>query len=88
MDDKKKLFEEGRCPGADEIKRPRPEYFKCPSCGSEVEIWTDEIKGTCQRCGETVSRKAAQSCIEWCKHAERCIGTEKYRRLMAEKEED
>ena len=35
------------CPGARLIKQPKPEIFTFPSCGAEVEIWTDEIKAVC-----------------------------------------
>ena len=42
------------CPGAKMIRQPKPEMFDCPQCGSEVEIWTDELKGVCPQCKTTL----------------------------------
>lgn len=80
-----KLAEEGKCPGSADLKRPKPEYFFCPSCGCEVEIWTDEISGVCEECGSSVPKEGSASCIEWCEHAEKCIGSEKYKKLMGKR---
>lgn len=70
------------CPGAQDIRRPRPEYFACPGCGEEIEVWTDEIEGVCDSCGMKVPKEGSPSCIEWCEHARECVGAEKYDRLM------
>ncbi|MCL5264929.1 MAG: phosphohydrolase [Chloroflexi bacterium] len=69
------------CPGSTTIKSPVPEYIECPWCKGEVEIWSDEIKTTCPNCKATVFKNKAPSCIDWCKHAEECIGTEAFKRL-------
>lgn len=66
------------CPGSEEIRRPAPEYLKCPKCQSEVEIWTDEKVAECENCGTKVSRDRDNLCINWCDMAEKCVGTEKY----------
>lgn len=71
------------CPGSRTIREPRPEYMNCPTCGKEVEIWTDELKATCRSCGGKVFRAQQASCIEWCPHAKECVGPEVYERLMA-----
>ena len=42
------------CPGSKLLRQPKPESVACASCGTEVEIWSDEIKGTCPGCGKTV----------------------------------
>jgi len=70
------------CPGAKLIRQPKPEMFDCPSCGAEVEIWTDELRGTCSRCKTVVLRYQDQSCLEWCKLAETCVGQEAYDNFM------
>jgi ribosomal protein S27AE len=84
--DKKSLLNVDACPGAENIRKPKPEYHKCPSCGAEVEIWTDELKATCGKCGQNVLKDEAMSCILWCEHAEKCVGSEKYRKIMGSKE--
>lgn len=66
------------CPGSKLLRQPAPELFPCPSCAEEVEIWTDELKADCPRCGTTVYRDGTMSCIDWCKHAEECVGTDIY----------
>jgi len=70
------------CPGAKILRQPQPEMFDCPSCGEEVEIWTDEIRGVCSNCGQAVFREGTMSCLEWCKFAQDCVGEEAYDRYM------
>jgi hypothetical protein len=70
------------CPGAKILRQPQPEIFDCPSCGEEVEIWTDEIRGVCSNCGRAVFRDGYMSCLEWCKFAQECVGEEAYDRYM------
>ena len=70
------------CPGAKILRQPQPEIFDCPSCGEEVEIWTDEIRGVCSACGRVVFREGMMSCLEWCKFAQECVGEEAYDRYM------
>jgi|GEM_PF-314241 uncharacterized protein (DUF2249 family) len=71
----------GRCPGAATILRPKLEIVNCPDCGAEVERWTDEIKGTCDNCGREIIFDI-DSCIEWCEYAKKCVGDEKYEKIM------
>ena len=33
---------------------PMPEEFKCPHCGIEIEIWSDETDINCKLCGKLV----------------------------------
>jgi DNA-directed RNA polymerase subunit RPC12/RpoP len=54
----------------------------CPECGSEVEIFSNEIKVKCT-CGFVVFNDVV-SCIQWCKHAKECVGEEMYQRFMSE----
>jgi ribosomal protein S27AE len=70
------------CPGSKLIRQPKPEMFDCPNCGAEVEIWTDEVRGACARCGTTVMRYQDQSCLEWCKLAKSCVGEAAYNNFM------
>lgn len=65
------------CPGSMGFVQPKPEMFRCPSCGREVEIWSDEATGNCPVCSKTVFRPGMQSCLDWCKHAKECVGEEK-----------
>lgn len=76
------------CPGSRIIREPIPEYMKCTNCGYDVEIWTDELKATCPRCGTKVFRQALVSCIDWCPHAKECVGPEVYERLRPGMQED
>jgi len=73
------------CPRADKIKNPVPYYAKCPKCGTEVEIWSDEFYAECSKCGEIVVGQNPPSCVEWCKYARECLGLRRYNRLMEEK---
>jgi len=61
------------CPGITKFMRPIPEYFKCPNCGGEVEIWSDEETGKCSKCGGKYPRpEKEKSCLEWCQYADNC----------------
>jgi hypothetical protein len=48
--------------------------MSCPYCGEEVEIWSDEIKAACPRCGRTLMRDGNMSCLEWCSYGRECVG--------------
>lgn len=73
------------CPGATRIKEPIPEFFKCPKCHSEVEIWTHESFRKCQNCDQIVLREQVPSCIEWCEYGKECVGEEAYNKYMKSK---
>ena len=66
------------CPGAKMLRQPKPEIFACTSCGGEVEIWSDEIRGACTKCGTTMMRDGTMSCLDWCAHGKDCVGEEVY----------
>ncbi|MBI2860246.1 MAG: phosphohydrolase [Chloroflexi bacterium] len=68
------------CPGHEE-KMLRVELYKCPKCGAEVEVFSDEEKVKCQDCGEYIYRGQTPSCIDWCASARQCLGEQKWRRL-------
>lgn len=67
------------CPGSSSFAQPTPESVACPDCGAEVEIWSDEATGECPACKKAVIRQATQSCIDWCRYAQQCLGDEKFR---------
>ena len=71
-----------RCPGAANIRTPTLTIKKCPQCGDEVEVFSNDISVKCSRCGFEVFNDI-ESCIQWCKFAKECVGEETYNRLMA-----
>lgn len=83
MDEHKDEF---KCLGRLSI-HPSPRYVKCPFCGEEVEMWTDETKKKCPKCSGEIFAAEATSCIEWCKYAKECLGEEHYKKLKKEKNE-
>ena len=59
---------------------------KCPECGADVEVFSSDVKVKCRNCGFVVFNDI-QSCIEWCKHAEKCLGEPLYKQLKTAAEE-
>jgi DNA-directed RNA polymerase subunit RPC12/RpoP len=45
-----------RCPGSDS-RNLRVELHKCPKCGADVELFSDESHVRCQKCREIVYRE-------------------------------
>lgn len=43
-----------KCPGLDRTLTVVPVEQPCPQCGELVEIWSDELKRRCARCGKVV----------------------------------
>lgn len=70
------------CPGAKLMRQPKPEIFTCTACGGEVEIWSDEIRGVCGRCGRAMFRDGSMGCLEWCRQGRECVGEEIYARYQ------
>ena len=71
-----------RCPGQDS-QNLRAAIYRCPKCGADVEIFSDEVRVKCKKCGEYVYPKKLPSCIEWCAAARKCLGEEKWKQVMA-----
>ncbi|MDD5432565.1 MAG: phosphohydrolase [Candidatus Omnitrophica bacterium] len=69
-----------KCPGQDD-RNIKSESIKCPDCGYEIEIFSDEIKVRCPKCKHMACRVRLPACIDWCKHAKKCIGEEKWKEL-------
>jgi hypothetical protein len=76
------------CPGSTCIKEPIPEFFTCPNCHSEVEIWTHETSRQCPVCGTRVSSNQVPTCVEWCEYGKECVGEEAYNIYMAGKDKE
>ena len=72
-----------KCPGQD-FRKLRVSVYKCPSCGAEVEIFSDELKVKCPKCGARVYRDKIPSCIDWCAQARQCLGEERWKQLRGE----
>ncbi len=49
-----------KCPGQD-FRNLRMSLHICPTCGAEVEIFSNEIKVKCLKCGEYVYREKIPS---------------------------
>ena len=75
-----------RCPGQSN-KDLQAELYPCPACGWEVEIFSDELRAKCSRCGKEVYGKKTPSCVDWCGAAEQCLGLEMWRQLKEKKGE-
>ncbi|MEW5815464.1 MAG: HD domain-containing protein [Spirochaetota bacterium] len=75
-------MEHSFCPGSKLLRQPAPEIFVCPSCGEEVEIWTDELRGACSKCRTVVFKNNSLSCLDWCKYGKECVGEDKYEAYM------
>ena len=52
-----------RCPGQD-MRNLRVSLHRCPNCGAEVEIFSDEMRMKCQQCGQYVYKEKTPSCID------------------------
>jgi len=65
------------CPGqnrrfwkADDITE-----LSCPACGAAIELWKDDSKRKCPRCGTlVVNPKIDIGCARWCSFADQCVG--------------
>jgi DNA-directed RNA polymerase subunit RPC12/RpoP len=76
-----------KCPGQD-MRNLRITVHKCPTCGSEVEIFSDESKIRCRKCGTVVYKEQVPSCISWCPAARECLGEERWKALHLEDEKE
>lgn len=61
-----------KCPGVSDVVRPTIELFDCPYCKAEVEIFTDEEKATCVKCGKIIFKNKRPTCFDWCEYAKKC----------------
>ena len=66
------------------MNRPRTPTIiekRCPNCGAEIELFSIDTQMACEHCG-FVAYNDILSCVQWCKHARKCVGDEMYEHLM------
>jgi hypothetical protein len=69
------------CPGSANIRgTPTLTIKSCPVCSADVELFSIDLKVACDGCGFVVYNNL-QSCVQWCRFAEACVGEELYRKL-------
>ena len=71
------------CPGQDG-RNLKVSLHKCPECGNEVEIFSDEMRVKCRKCGAYVNKEQVPSCIQWCAKARECLGEERWKMMKGE----
>jgi DNA-directed RNA polymerase subunit RPC12/RpoP len=72
---------QSKCPGQD-FRNLTMSVHRCPQCGKEVEMFSDEMKVKCPHCKAVVEKETVPSCIQWCKEAKRCLGPEQWAKVM------
>ncbi len=70
-----------RCPGND-FRKLKVQVINCPECKADVEIFSDEVRVRCQKCGSQVHIDRLPSCIEWCASANHCLGDPCYQSIQ------
>ncbi len=73
-----------RCPGQDARYWTGEVAFEvpCPECGAAVELFKDESRGRCRKCGHRFPNPGIDfGCATWCSLAEQCLGIVPDRRL-------
>jgi len=77
------------CPGIRDLVKPVQIILRtCPSCGGEVEFFSDETEARCPGCGRILHREATPSCVSWCQYAEKCIADLKDRGIISRSKAD
>ncbi len=69
-----------QCPGQD-FRWLRVELYKCPNCGAEEEIFSNESRVKCHEWGEWIYKENLPSCIDWCAAARQCLGEERWQQV-------
>ena len=69
------------CAGKSALGTPTLKIIKCPKCGGEIEMFSTDVKVKCDNCG-FVAFNDINLCVQWCEHAEECVGTEMYNKLV------
>ena len=72
-----------KCPGQD-MRNLRVSLHMCPTCGAEVEIFSDELGVKCRKCGTKVYKEQTPSCIDWCSQARQCLGEDRWKEIRGE----
>jgi len=63
------------------MRNLRSALYKCPSCGNEVEMFSDELRIRCRKCKQFVYKENTPSCIDWCPSAKQCLGEDRWNAL-------
>jgi hypothetical protein len=71
------------CPGAANLRTPTLSIKKCPQCGEEVEVFSNDVSVACSNCGFVVYNDI-MTCVQWCKYAKECVGEETYDKIMSQ----
>ncbi|MBE0481028.1 MAG: phosphohydrolase [Dehalococcoidia bacterium] len=71
------------CPGQNR-RDLNVEEYRCPHCGTEEEIFSNETRVKCRVCGHWIYKEKLPSCIDWCAAARQCLGEEKWKQLKGE----
>jgi NADH pyrophosphatase NudC (nudix superfamily) len=71
------------CPGTANLRTPTLSIKKCPRCGEEVELFSNDVSVKCSTCGFEVYNDIL-SCVQWCRYAKECVGEETYTKIMAQ----
>ena len=69
-----------RCPGQDG-RTITVKPIICTACGYIAEIFSDEAKVRCPKCGAYITAERLPSCVDWCQHAKECVGEERWKKL-------
>jgi ribosomal protein S27AE len=77
----------GGCPGQDG-RSLSVSLHKCPTCGDEVEMFSDEVRTKCRKCGNLVYKESTPTCVEWCAKARECLGEERWKALALNTEDE
>ena len=59
------------CPGQD-LRWLKISSIACPTCGYDVEFFSDERARKCPNCGTKIDRLRETNCAEWCSAAATC----------------
>ena len=68
-----------KCPGQDTRYWKPGDIFEapCPACGAVIEFFKDDVRRRCKSCKKMVPNPRLDlGCVEWCEHAEQCVGPE------------
>ena len=53
----------------------------CPQCGILIELFSIDTEVACDKCG-FIAYNDSLSCVQWCKHARKCVGDAMYEQMM------
>ena len=81
------MAEQYFCAGRSNLGTPTLKIVKCPECGGDIELFSTDVKVRCDNCG-FVAYNDINTCVQWCEHAEECVGTELYNKLVRYRDEE